>query len=376
MISGCIAPPVNPGPEQLTSRRKTSWDHFGTLCTAVVFDDFTSPAANAHFESVWQTIYDMFSELERTISVGVPGSDIHRFNNARSGDSVQISDLTAEIFREACAIYEASGGAYNPAVMPLVDLWAFSPRFSLSSSGGEAMPYDRVRNEDGSFPLPDQRYVDAFKILADFSGAVLEGNSVDGYSLHKNVSDIEVDGLLYSLQIDLGGIGKGYAARVGADMLKEAGYDYGFVSVGMSSMHVMKRNIADAGAPGGQMWAVHVANPDDPQERFLTAFGKDTGVSTSGTYFARYYVGGREYSHIIDPVSGEPTISDVVSATIIGGSASYIDALTTALCVMGSERAVEFMHTHLQDYQVVLIVRSRDGLELVTNIEEQDYILY
>lgn len=376
MIPGCSATPVNPDPEQLTSRRKTSWDHFGTLCSVVVFDDFTSAANNVRFESVWQDIYTMFTELERTISVGVPGSDIYRFNNARSGESVSISSLTAEIVREAMKMYFLSDGAYNPAVMPLVDLWGFSPRFSLSASGGEAMPYDRVRNRDGSFDLPDQRYVDAFVSLSDLSEVLLEGSSTEGYYLHKATADVEVDGRTYSLQIDLGGIGKGYAAEVGAEMLRQAGYEYGFVSVGMSSMQMLKRNVADTGAPDVEMWAVHVANPDDPQERFLTGFGKDTGVSTSGTYFARYYVEGREYSHIIDLSTGEPTTSDVVAVTIIGGNAGYIDALTTALCVMGSEKAVQFMDDHLQDYQVVLIVRRGDTLVLVTNMPDKNYILY
>lgn len=375
VATGC-GPRANPGPESLSSRRKTSWDHFGTMCSVVVYDDFTAPSAVLRFESAWQEVYDMFSELERTISVAITGSDIHRFNSARYGDAVPISELTAVIVKEAMDMFELTRGAYNPAVMLLVDLWGFSPRFSRAASPGEILSYDRTRNPDGSFPLPHPDYVAAFRQLSDFSGVVLSGDGVNGYYLHKKLPDVEVNGITYSLQIDLGGIGKGYAAKAAEGILRRNGYEHGFVSVGLSSLQLLKRDVSDPGAPEPKMWAVNVANPDNPQERFVTGFGRDAGVSTSGTYFARYYLEGREYSHIIDPYTGEPSEMDVASATIIGGNASYIDALTTALCVMGSERAAEFMNDHLGEYQVILVVRNGDALELVTNIPKGNYIAY
>jgi thiamine biosynthesis lipoprotein len=360
--------------EKLTSKRKTSYNHFNTICFAVVFDDFTLNSALARFENTWQEIDAMLTLLERKLSVNIVGSDIYKFNEAKYGESVAISDLTGEIVAKAIEMYEVTKGSYNPAVANLVDLWGFSPRFLNNEN--KSMPYDRQRNADGSFDLPDQRYIEAFRALSDFSGVKLKRNERGGYILTKNVKDIEVDGVLYSQKIDLGGIAKGYGADKAAQILKNNGYEYGYVNLGLSSMSLLKRNISDKAAIGDNMWSINMSNPDNPSENYLTGFGKNVGVSTSGTYEVKYNIEGREYSHIIDPKTGEPTKSDILSVSIWGGEASNADALTTALCVMGKEKAIEFMNAHLKDYRVAFILRNGANLELVTNMADGEYILY
>lgn len=360
-------------PEQLTSKRKMTYDYFNTICYAVVYDDFSSTTALESFEYTWQEIRNMLSKLENTLSVNIVESDIHKFNELKYGESVVISSLTAKIVSQAIEMYEFTGGAYNPAVANLVDLWGFSPRFLNHED--KKMPYDRPRNADGSFNLPDRRYIEAFRALSDFSGVKLTKRENGGYLLTKNVKDIEVDGVLYSLKIDLGGIAKGYGADMAAEILKKQGYEYGYVNLGLSSMKLLKRNISDKSAPNDNMWSINVSNPDNPSENYLTGFGKDAGVSTSGTYEVKYRVDGREYSHIIDPYTGEPTKSDIVSVCVWGGEASYSDALSTALCVMGKEKAIKFMNANLKDYSVALIIKNGDKLELVTNMKDGEYIL-
>jgi thiamine biosynthesis lipoprotein len=360
--------------EKLTSKRKTSYNHFNTICFAVVFDDFNSNSALARFENTWQEIDAMLTLLERKLSVNIVGSDIYKFNESKCGERVAISNLTGEIVSKAFEMYELTEGAYNPAVSNLVDLWGFSPRFLNNED--KKMPYDRQRNEKGSFDLPDKRYIEAFKALSDFSSVKLTRNESGGYYLTKNAKDIEVDGVLYSQKIDLGGIAKGYGADKATEILKKNGYEYGYVNLGLSSMSLLKRNVSDKGAPNDNMWSINMANPYNLSENYLTGFGKDAGVSTSGTYEVQYSINGREYSHIIDPNTGEPTKSDILSVSIWGGEASNADALTTALCVMGKEKAVEFMNTHLKDYRVAFIIRNGANLELVTNMTDGEYLLY
>ncbi len=369
LLTGCSAT----RPEYFTSHRKTSFDHFATVCTVLVYDDFTSDRAIQRFEEAWREIDDMLTEVEQALSVNIPESDIAKFNRAGQGESVLVRPLTAHIVQMAMDAYNLTEGAYNPAVSHLVDLWGFSPR--IHSGFGPAMPYDRPRNPGGGFPLPDPRYVEAFLTLADFSGVRLSGDETVGYTLTKLVPDIEVDGVTYSLKIDLGGIGKGYATDLAADILGKYGYKYGFVNLGMSSLRLLKRHISNQGAPGDNMWAINVVNPDEQALRYMTAFGKDVGLSTSGTYLDRYFVDGREYSHIIDPYTGQPTTSDVASVTLIGGTAGESDALSTALCVMGSEKAVAFAKTHLENWRYAILVRRAEGLELITNIPQEEYLL-
>lgn len=368
LCMGCelFSPKKTPGDMQ--SKRKTTYQYFGTVCFASVYDDFRSdPSAATRFETAWNEIIGMLGRLEASASVEKAGGDIRRFNEARGGETIPISPMTAEIVDLAKQFYEFTDGAYNPAVANLVDLWGFSPRFRNGS--GTKMPYDRPMNEDGSFDLPDPRYVEAFRKLSDFSKVRLEGDRGSGFFLIKDAENIEIDGVSYPLKIDLGGIAKGYGAEKAGAILRSHGYEYGYVNLGLSSMSLLKRNVADSGAPSKNMWAVNISNPDDKSRDFLSVFGKDVGVSTSGTYDMHYSIDGRDYSHIIDTQTGEPTRSDIMSVTVLGPDAGRDDALSTALCVMGRKKAVGFMKSKLKDYRIALIVRRTDGgLELATNI--------
>ena len=209
--------------------------------------------------------------------------------------------------------------------------------------------------------------------MSDFSAVELGGNERDGYFLVKKAEDVSVDGATYTLKVDLGGIAKGFGADAAAAILRKHGYEYGYVNLGLSSLRMLKRNVSDKGAPGKNQWAIGMPDPDDRTRNYLSIYGKDIGVSTSGTYDLSYRVGGREYSHLIDPGTGEPTRSEIVSATVLGADAGYADALTTALCVMGKERAVEFMKTRLKDYRVACLVRNGERLDLLTNLGAKDY---
>lgn len=373
-LSGCPAARTGPDPRKLESRRKTSFQYFGTVCFASVYDDFSSDSSRNRFEEAWQEITDMLARLEASASLDKAGSDLRRFNDARGGERVPVSATTADIIALARRLYEETGGAFNPAVANLVDLWGFSPRFRNKSD--LRMPYDRPSDEEGGFGLPDPRYVEAFRRLSDFSLVRLGGSAEEGYFLTKEASDIAIDGVPYSLKIDLGGIAKGYGADKAAAILEAFGYEYGYVNLGLSSMRLLKRNVSDEGAPGRNMWAVHISDPEDSAKDFLSLYGKDTGLSTSGTYDLSYSREGREYSHIIDGNTGEPTRSDILSVTVLGPDAASDDALSTALCVMGSEKAEDFMNTRMKGFKAAMIVRRESGrLDLVTNMKKGEYAL-
>lgn len=374
LLAGCTGLPFYRDFARLESRRKTTYDYFGTVCFAAVYDDFPSASAAERFETAWQEITGMLARLDAAANVDDVASDVHRFNEVRGGESIQVSRLTAEILTAAMKMYAFTDGAFNPAVANLVDLWGFSPRFRNSERS--KMPYDRSRHEDGSFDLPDRRYVEAFRRLSDFSSVKLTGNAQTGFVLTKDTADVIIDGVPYSLKIDLGGIAKGYGAEKAGAILRAHGYEFGYVNLGLSSMRLLKRTVADEGARSEHMWAIGVSDPRNKSKNLLSVFGKETGVSTSGTYDVHYSLGGREYSHLIDPQTGEPTRSEVLSVTVLGPDAGYADALSTALCVMGRDRAREFMNTKLKEYRVVMIVRGMNGrLELVTNIPAGGYEL-
>ncbi|MFA6505769.1 MAG: FAD:protein FMN transferase, partial [Treponemataceae bacterium] len=172
-----------------------------------------------------------------------------------------------------------------------------------------------------------------------------------------------------------GGIAKGYGADRAAEILRKYGYEYGYVNLGLSSLRLLKRNVSDKGALERNMWAIGMPNPDNRTEDFLSIFGKDTGVSTSGTYDLRYSIGGREYSHMIDPKTGEPTRSDIVSVTVLGKNAAYDDALSTALCIMGAEKAKAFIRDRMEGYRVMCLIKNGERLETFTNMKAGDFAI-
>lgn len=399
LSAGCSAANSPSGNlSRLTAKRKTTYQFYNTVCFISIYDDFSGAAgekAGERLDAVWTDVIALLESLDRAANLSRPDSDLSRFNALRGGESIPVGPVTAELIKVSRSAWEFTDGYFNPAVARLVDLWGFSPRFSKKAGTAgapePAMPYDRPVNPDGSIPLPDSRHVHAFMSLSDFSAVKLEGNDKDGWHLRKDCPDAVVDGVAYPLEIDLGGIAKGWGvARIG-EILRRHGYRYGYANLGMSSMQLSRKPYSDTGAPGRQQWGVQVSIPPDeslagktagsqpnadsesPEDESLRIFTRDEGLSTSGSYDRRYVLDGREYSHLIDAVTGEPVQSDLASVTVIGPDAALADAISTALCVMGSGRATYFMRSKLKDWKVAMFRRSAPGERLITNIPTRGY---
>ena len=342
--------------KELTVRRRLTMAHFGTVSQIVVYDDFSRRTAVQNWDNCWEEIKALLTDLETKLSSEIPEGDIGRFNALKAGESIVISNETAEVFLLAKELYEISGGAFNPAVYLLADLWGFTPRFMLPVQSRPIMPYDRQSSPSSS--LPDEQYIRAFTELADFNNCIIETTNDGRYMLTKAGNDITVEGISYSLKLDFGGIGKGYAADKVGSLLKRYGYTYGLVNIGSSSFQLLgyygEHNKTMDEHSG--LWPVNIRSPFDRSNTYLTAYGKNEAISTSGTYDNYYVIDTRRYSHIIDTKTGYPANEDIVSATIIGGNAAWGDAVTTALCIMPLEEARRFMEEQLQNYQVILIL--------------------
>ena len=344
---------------EITVRRKATMAYFGTVSQVVVYDNFSRKGALENWENCWNEITGLLADLETKLSAARPDGDIGRFNALSAGSSIAINKETAEVFILAKELYEISSAAFNPAVFLLTDLWGYSPRFMLPVQSRPIMPYDRTGGPTAT--LPDEKYIQAFARLADFNHCVLDIDSTGKPVLTKNGSDEIVDGQKYSLQIDFGGIGKGYAAEKAVEVLVRHGYKYGLVNIGSSSFQLLERyadknDTSDAVFSDPGLWPVNIRSPFDRSATFLTAYGKNEGVSTSGTYEHNFIIEGRRYSHIIDSQTGYPVDGVIESASIIGPGAAWADAATTALCVMSSSEARQFLENHLQNYQVILIL--------------------
>lgn len=320
--------------------------YFGTLTRVVTFGNFNDTKESERARALWATIDDTLNEIDRAVNPEIASSDLARWNalTVQNGESerLQVSKITYDILCLARQVYEATQGAYNPAVGTSVDLWGFTPRF-LQADYVPSKAYDRA---DPTKELPADKYVQAFRSLARFDSVRTITETIDGsevYYVTKPDVSVTVDGVAYAMTLDLGGIAKGYAADRVRDLLEQAGVSYGYVSVGTSSIALLKSPQRFAGSRVKEDWSVGIKDPFDPTREYLNAYAHDAGLSTSGDYERYYEIDGVRYCHMIDARTGRPITGDLHTVSVFAPQAAYADALSTALAVMGSQAALQWL---------------------------------
>ena len=157
--------------------------------------------------------------------------------------------------------------------------------------------------------------------------AVLDNRYETETAIQDTLTDsVQLDG---GSRIDLGGIAKGYAADLCADILKDADAD---------GLLVLGGNIYAVGTNEGKDWNIGIADPDEPTDTVAAVAMHDLSVVTSGDYERYFEQDGVRYHHIFDPETGYPAASGLRSVTVIDENSTRADALTTALFVMGADK--------------------------------------
>lgn len=255
--------------------------------------------------------------LESALSVTETGSDVYLLNH-REGGEVLLGKDAAAVLRAMLGVAADTGGALDPSICPVVTAWGFTsgqPHVPDAESLAESLKktgWEKIRMEGNTAVLPE------------------------------------------GMEIDLGAAGKGYAGREAGRLLRGAGVRSAILSLG--------GNIEAVGTkPDGSPWQVGLKAPDaDGYAGMLSA--EDEAVVTSGSY-ERYFTGedGRRYHHILDPATGYPAENGLLSVTVIGKDGLLCDALSTALFVMGPEKAAEFWRRH-SGFEMILITAGREIL--------------
>lgn len=306
-------------------------------------DNFADENTYSRAVSLWGDIRAILDKANSSLSATVTSSYIYKFNSASAGEKVEIDKTCFDVLTTAVSVYEKTGGYYNPAVYQSVRLYGFG---------------DGVTTPDS---LPDNSDVEAYRQLSTHFNE-LELFQEDGkYYAVKPQFTVTAEGQTQSLKIDLGGIGKGWCADRVREMTSSAGFEYGFFSFGSSSIslheylsnqdHTYNLSSRDPRGSGG----------------YCSVRVKNTCVSTSADYEQYYILDGVRYCHIIDPTTGSPIAKGVASATVIGGSAAENDALSTALCAMDKNTAVEFINGELSDRTVIMLVFEDGQGKVITN---------
>ena len=360
--------------------KTVNYGNFGTSSTLYVNADFTVESNVAAFDALKGEVEQFLNELESSIASDISTSYISRFNSADPGEWVEVDESTYIVLSDALYMYELTGGYYNPAVYYSVDLFGFTPRFNtytFEAPLSTRTPYDRLtdsRTAVAAYKEPDEHYVEIFRDLASHACEIEPVSREGKYYVYK--PDYTVTGKsgdVYSMALDLGGIGKGYAADVVNSLIEEYGFKYSYFTLGSSSYYINKHATSEDGT-----WGLGLTDPDYSilGGTYAKVYVSDVALSSSGDYEKVYKSqSGNAYCHIIDPFTGRPKTIGIAGCTVIGGTAARDDALTTALTVMGEEKAVQFINEYLKDYMVTMIVRGSSGAceHIITNVRGLEY---
>ena len=203
-----------------------------------------------------------------------------------------------------------------------------------------------------NFQVPSQEALDQLLPLTD-------AGNISYDKATKKIS-FGVEGM----KIDLGGIAKGYTSSRIMDIYKENGISSGLVNLG--------GNVQALGTKtDGTKWKIAVQSPDDGDDYLGILSIQDKAVITSGGYERYFEQDGVSYHHIIDPKTGYPAESGLVSVTIVSEDGTLADGLSTSLFVMGEEKTADFWRKHKDDFDAILM--SDNGTLYVTEGLENDF---
>lgn len=253
-----------------------------------------------------RTALDEIDRIERVLSTWKPESELSRLNTATPGTPRDVTPELHSVLSTAVEIAQRTGGAFNPLVGPLVDVW-------------------KTRAEGA---IPDSESVGRALGRASLANVTFGAGTIT---------------LAAGAEFEEGGFGKGYALDHALDTLRASGETRALVNFGGQI----------AGYGYGDRLEVDIALPDHRETSALRLTIGDASVSTSSGSEKTFAAAGRTFSHIIDPRTGE-ALPPRGSATVIAERAFDADALSTALYVLGPEDGIAWADAN--DVAVIFLV--------------------
>ena len=268
--------------------------------------DVSSEKSESAAEDMAAKIEQRVNQLDAALSRTQQAGDLYKLNHA-NGQPTEVSDDTYTALEQALKYAELTNGAFDPTMAPLTDLWGIGT--------------DNAH-------VPAQSEID-------------EALTHVGYRNIKLLGSNQVQ-LLNGAQVDLGGIGKGYAGDIVHAMAESDTSDGWHILARLSgNIEMYGGKTADIGTDAAN-WNIGIADPDDNTDSIAAVALTDGSVVTSGDYERFFEQDGKRYHHIFDPATGYPADSGLRGVTVIDPCSTKADALTTALFVMGLDKGMAF----------------------------------
>lgn len=277
-----------------------------------------------------EAIDQLLLGINQKMSTYIEGSELNVWNHSEKG--ISLSSETSFVIKQALEVAQATQGAFDPTVAPLVDLWGFGPR------------------KRTGVPTPAQ------------IESVLKNT---GYQkIHFNAQNVLVKENK-NLHLDLSAIAKGYGVDQVFELLKKRGLKNTMVEIG--------GEVRTSGWKSpGQAWRIGIEAPIKGERKVHRALSlTNMSMATSGNYRNFFISEGKEYAHTIDPKSGKPILRETLSATVIAPTCAEADAWATAFMVLG-KRGLDLIQD--QKIGVLLLQKNESGYEEILNDSMKVYL--
>ena len=320
--------------------------------------------------------------IDDMLSTGNPESEISKLNAAGTGT---VSEETIRLISESQTLYKETGGLFDIAIYPVMKLWGFPTqeyrvpqaeeiqaaltladvtKITVGDAATPAAPADPASApavpapENAAAPEADSTAAPAAPADPASAPAVpAPENAAAQNGAPADASNSTVAFAMPGMEIDLGGIAKGFTSSRVMEVFKEHGVKHGLVSLG--------GNVQALGSKeNGKPWRVAIQNPESEMDYLGVLEVDDKCVITSGGYERFFEQEGVRYHHIIDPRTGYPADSGIISATIISKDGTLADGLSTSLFIMGKDQAEKYWRSKADKFDYIL--EDKDGRLYVT----------
>ena len=291
-------------------RNEASESEIFALDTAITLKVYGSKR-----EAVLKKLEDKIKELDELLSTGKETSEVVRLNKA--GKAV-VTETTADLIKRYLAIYQNTDGLFDITIYPLMELWGFPTKDYRVPSDKEIK--EKLKN------------VGSDKIVFDEETREIS---------FKNKG----------MEIDFGGIGKGYITDELVNILTKEKVESAIINLGGNVFGFQKK-------PDGSLWNIAIRDPNEPDKYMAAIRLEDSAVITSGGYERYFEENGVIYHHILDPRTGKPSESNLKSVSIVSKDGTLADALSTSLFIMGEEGAVEYWKKNGSNFDILLMTKD------------------
>ena len=298
--------------------------------------EFTAYGKNS--EKAVDAAIEEVQKLDAMLSAENSKSEVYALNEQ---GNLQATDDLAELILRGKEIYQETDGLFDDTIYPVMKLWGFPT---------------------GNYHVPTAAEVQKKLALVDGNKVEIQTRDSDekGRDSKEKTKFVTLGA---DQQIDFGGIAKGYTGQKLAELFQEYGVSSALVSLG--------GNIQAIGTkPDGSSWKVGIRDPKGGQQDYIGVLSvENQAIVTSGGYERYFEEDGKTYIHIINPRTGYPADGDLLSVTIVSRDGTLADGMSTALYIMGYEKACQFWRQHREEFNVILV--TDDGkIHISENLKE------